>query len=292
MLPDGNNFLRIQAYYLRQSILWMKYRVRRLVKRNDEKLIQLKKLYRTHVGQCCFVFANGPSLKLLDPRKIESFVHGEEFDVFVVNQFLESDRFAFAGHVSLVLSDPGYFPDVFLPFANTWSRKRVERLFIPGPYEELCRSHVSHIEIYPFCDAEDSWIFSRNISPLHPRSYLSMTAYKALAIAVFLGYDKIYICGFDNTYIRNFYVDKENRAYRIDEHFDLHAYPDGQNRDYWPTETFGKGAVAELLVQYARLFKDLHRFPADRIVNLDPYSLVDAFPKHHDLDVYDSVVGR
>jgi hypothetical protein len=44
--------------------------------------------------------------------------------------------------------------------------------------------------------------------------------------------------------------------------------------------------VSALLMDYALHFSQLHRFPADRIVNLDPDSLIDAFPKVHDLDVY------
>lgn len=188
-------------------------------------------------------------------------------------------------------SDPASFSDSHRQRLEKWSGK-FKRLFVPTPHDKTLQNQLANVAVYPFCDAEDSWVFSRNISPLYPRSYVSMTAYKALAIALFLGYEKVYICGFDNTYIRNFHVDEANRVYRLDEHFDSVAYPNGKRRDYWPANTFGAGAVAELLVQYARLFKDLHRFPADRVINLDANSLVDAFAKSHDLDVYDPAVSR
>jgi hypothetical protein len=110
--------------------------------------------------------------------------------------------------------------------------------------------------------------------------------YKALAIAVYLGYSRIYLCGLDNSYVKTFFVDADNRIYRKDEHFDSDIYQIDGQRDYCLADRYGVGGVSALLMDYALHFSQLHRFPADRIVNLDPDSLIDAFPKVHDLDVY------
>jgi hypothetical protein len=47
-----------------------------------------------------------------------------------------------------------------------------------------------------------------------------------------------------------------------------------------------KRNVAEELLAYSRLFSDLYGFSKFDIVNLDPDSLTDAFPKFHNLDIY------
>ena len=42
--------------------------------------------------------------------------------------------------------------------------------------------------------------------------YTSMTAYKAFSNASYLGYEAIYICGFDNSYVKYLEVDEANQV--------------------------------------------------------------------------------
>ena len=44
--------------------------------------------------------------------------------------------------------------------------------------------------------------------------------------------------------------------------------------------------MARMLLDAAMAFLELYQYPKDRIVNLDPDSLIDAFPKDHNLDIY------
>ena len=57
-----------------------------------------------------------------------------------------------------------------------------------------------------------------NTSPVFPRGYVSMTLFKALALALFIDYDSIFVLGMDNTYPRNLYCDTHNRVMRLEHH--------------------------------------------------------------------------
>jgi hypothetical protein len=285
-LPGHGSFWRMQRFFAGEALRHIKRTLRGLVKPDRASIEDLLPLREKYRGRSCLVFGNGPSLSILDPGKIKAISEGG-MDVFCVNHFVDTDKFDLPQGVSLVLSDPKTLEgDWVSEYAK--SRVPVRRIFVPhrAYSSELSQAGNGKIKVYPFNDDAGSWIFSRNIDPTRPRSYLSLTLYKALAIAVYLGYSRIYLCGLDNSYVKTFFVDADNRIYRKDEHFDSDIYQIDGQRDYCLTDRYGVGGVAALLMDYALHFSQLHRFPADRIVNLDPDSLVDAFPKSHDLDVY------
>lgn len=98
-----------------------------------------------------------------------------------------------------------------------------------------------------------------------------MTLYKALALTIFCGYDDIYLLGMDNTYPRDLYNTIDNRPFNLERH---------ANGSYYSSMYVNN--VASELFTLAHLFNDLALFAKHskgRITNLDPYSLVDAFPK-------------
>ena len=109
-----------------------------------------------------------------------------------------------------------------------------------------------------------------------------MTAYKALSIACYMGYEKIYVCGFDNSYFKSIFVDKDNNVYYNDEHY----YSPRRPIDLKYKVSHEGRSVGELLYTHHFLFKQLEKYRGFPIINLDEESLVDAFKKHHDLDVY------
>ena len=105
-----------------------------------------------------------------------------------------------------------------------------------------------------------------------------MTAFKALQIACFLGYDEIIIAGFDNDYFKRITVDENNIVWEVDEHF--YDHDGGRKRRVCRPEYLGD-KVSEHLIASAMLFSDLEQFCFSRtkIANLIADSLVDAFPK-------------
>lgn len=253
----------------------------RIVLKNSSRLFGSKK------GKSAFVFANGPSMNILDPNKIKEYCQ-KGYEVFAVNSYINSNFGAIVTPNYYVLSDPAHF-GVSLNLLSDNRKKEVAEdldkiknlgveLFVPAQFYH----RVAGINKYPFCDSEN--LFSKNVSDiLKPRGYVSMTAYKALSIACYLGYDKIYICGFDNNYFKSLVVDSENNLYYMNEHFNecekslkvLHKIrkDEGEN-------------IGELLYNHHLLFKSLDKFCKESIINLDTNSLVDCFSKKHDLLVY------
>lgn len=281
-------------YYQESSILQIiKYRVISQIKSNIKNLIifyryknQIKKtlkLKSSKSNKKAFVFANGPSVNKLDPEKINGF----NYDIFCVNGFLFSE-FSKKVHPNYyILSDPSYFNGAK---GNDSQRniklnnKLLEKidnnkitLFAPLEHLNLCKVKYK----YGFNDVEN--IFSNNVYNItKPRSYRSMTAYKALAIACFLGYEEIYICGFDNSYFQNLEVDSDNNLSYVIPHL-----VGGESHRVFLEDVPGCGKnIGEYLYLDHNLFEDLEKFKSKNIFNLDKSGLVSSFSKKHDLDIY------
>ncbi|OHD63450.1 MAG: hypothetical protein A2096_16280 [Spirochaetes bacterium GWF1_41_5] len=241
-------------------------------------------------GKSAFVFANGPSLARLNPEKIAR-LQKQGYDIFAINSYLRSSFFKIAAPDYFLISDPAYFGDYrYLSkeqlagngmqeaLADLAELKKYPeiRLLIPIRYY----SKIKHENIICFNDSEYLW--GSNVNDLtRVRGYSSMTAYKSLAAACHLGYDKIYICGFDNNYFKHLFVNKKNEMFYRDEHF-----YDLDNPLIWKVHSYEGLSVGQLLWSHHFKFTDLEKFKNEPVINLDPDSLVDAFPKEHTLDVY------
>lgn len=242
-----------------------------------DNLKRTKELKSTKKGQKCFVFANGPSMNLLDVKKIEKY-QKTGFDVICVNSYILSDMAKTVVPNYYVLSDPTYFghSQNVIDSEKRQIAKLIELnilVFIPAQFSN--QNLFKHNCI--FNDLENR--FTINIDPTRPRGYPSMTAYKALAIACHLRYDSIYICGFDNDYFKTITVDENNDLYYINKHY----YDNGIKRKIAPNVGEGLG---NYLWEHHLLFKGLELFNHHNIINLNNNGLVDAFSKSHDLDVF------
>lgn len=243
-------------------------------------MLNSKDLEGTKRGQNAFVFACGGSMNNIDPIKIKAF----GYDIIAVNGYLLSDFGSKIPPTHYVLSDPSWFngsvgndryrdaernDKVINLLANLNAK-----LFVPLNYIK----YITYKELYGFCDIENS--LSTNVVNIgKPRGYNSVTAYKALAIALYLGYDHIYICGIDNNYLKYLEVDSSNRL--------SYAVPHIQKstRVYLDADGFC-ATVGEYMYRDHKLFEDLRKFPHSRITNLDSTSLICEFNKRHDLDIY------
>ena len=266
--------------FIATYILCVGYYILHILPQRDN-LKRTKELKNTKKGQKCFVFANGPSMDLLDVNKIEQYQKAG-FDVICVNSYILSDMAKTIVPNYYVLSDPVSFnvQTNYSTNEGTIINKKITKklgrmkipVFIPAQYSNL------NVPNYHYIFNDFGNRFTSNINPMKPRGYLSMTAYKALASACYLGYDTIYICGFDNDYFKNFSVDENNDIYFTDKHY----YDTGHKYNIKPNKGEGLG---NLLWEHHLLFKDLELFKKGSIINLNKDSLVDAFSKKHDLDV-------
>lgn len=253
-------------------------------------------------GRSAFVFSNGPSLKLLDAKKIARLQHERGMHVFGVNSYWLSDFGREAKADFYVLSDPCHWDgslseselhhlaveerslrqkafgaDVDLLWRELREDSRVE-LFVP--FHQYGRK--KHPRQFAYCDSVS--IYGRNVKNiLRPLNYVSMTAYKALSIACYMGYEKIYIAGFDNSFFKAIHVNKNNEV----EFQYVHGTSNGPSQRYaarggWLSADNVGAALYNLHFQ----FTHLDRFKEFPIVNLDPQSMVTSFTKQHELDVY------
>jgi len=236
-----------------------------------DRLKRTKELKNTKKGKKCFVLANGPSINLLNLKKIKKYQESG-FDVFCVNSSISTEIAKTIIPDYYILSCPNSFCEHAYGEIKLLNESDIP-LFIPAQFLKL----KLITNYYIFNDFENR--FSRNIDPTKPRGYCTMTAYKALAIACFMGYDKIYICGFDNDYFKTISVDENNDIYIIDKHF----YDSGVKIKSTPA--VGKG-MGDLMWEHYRLFKTLELFTHHDIINLNKNGLIDTFSKKPDIDIY------
>jgi len=109
----------------------------------------------------------------------------------------------------------------------------------------------------------DGW--TRNTNPTRARGYVGLTAYTAMALAQFMGFEPIYLCGFDSDAFRGIVLDDDLQV-GLAPH---HAYREHAFARLLPIKS-----VDAALEFYARHFHDLQLFDLDRFVNLTPNSLL------------------
>ena len=217
------------------------------------------------------IIGNGPSQGYLKKIELDKFVEtgGETYCV----NFWNSNK-SLSSHIPTWM----VFSDEYNLFGKNFKSINLIKylrsnpsinIIIPTHHIKLARGLKLPNKIHAIIDCELSiW---RNIHPLFPRGYLSMTLYKALAWAVHLGYHSIGLIGMDNTYPRKIYNDKNNRLCALETH--------AGNKDWINNLSPLFSNVSAYIDDLVRLFYHLEYFPQKNIVNLDPYSLTDRFKK-------------
>ncbi|CAN2170039.1 hypothetical protein MCEGKSE7_00038 [Candidatus Nanopelagicaceae bacterium] len=219
------------------------------------------------------VLGNGPSLGKINLENVKEM----QPDIFVVNSF---NQLAISAEIKpdyYCLSDPDSIikPDRSVPHNSDstfeYITQRKCTLILSHFYRKIKISESIN-RIY-FNDKEFT-LFGRNLNPCFPRGYSSLTILKAIAVALYMGYDKIYILGVDNTEFKSLVGNIDNKT--LLETNNLYADNSLVHMSY----IFGSaGGIAGQFLQYANWFGDFSKFPQDRIINLDTESLIDAFQK-------------
>jgi hypothetical protein len=217
------------------------------------------------------IIGNGPSQGYLKKIELDKFVKSGG-ETFCVNYWHENKNLSSHIPTWMVLSDPTSFNIKIKKSAELikYLKKNSSiKIILPTGSAKHIKNLMLKNDIYCFVDLELS--ISRNIYPLLPRGYISMTLYKALAFAIYLNYKSIGIIGMDNTYPRNIYINKKNRILNVETHAGTKNYTYDISHQYYN--------IAALLEDLSRLFYHLEYFPNKNILNLDPYSLTDRFRK-------------
>lgn len=268
---------------------------------NRAAIKRTRALRNSRAGRSAFVFATGPSMRKLDATKIERLRREGSFDVFGVNSYVSTDFGRIASPDLYILSDPAswsrqiaegeiaHLPEpersaarerFYEETGSVWKMLKENQTLLFVPVDKLAQT--TYPRAYAFCDAASVFV-SNVVDVTRPLGYRSWTAYKALSIACYLGYERIYVCGIDNDAFKSITVDRQNTRRARYAHF----YDDEAT-----TQTFvSDGHISKDLFYTALSFGSLERFSGLPIVNLDPDGLVDAFSKEHALDVYSEAVA-
>ena len=262
--------LRVIAEWLLKFLQTLLYRSKALRSTRQAK--------GSHTSQEALVIGNGPSAATLDWEAVNA-EQKNGLQVFTINYFLLSEANGVFTPDYVVLSDPITKPNVVsnLRTQELWQKIREipgSKLVVPISWFPLMQSdlELSHRTMYFDDSGLEGW--TKNIAPTRARGYLPLTAYKALAFAGYLGFNRINIIGIDNSMFRTISVDIENKLIQYPNHFfekgavftDLsYFYPTGIN-DYF----------RDVSLCFSSLTTYFTGLP---IVNLDGESLVDCFPK-------------
>lgn len=269
------------------SVLWLAYKKISSIKnifyyslsvlKNWKWVMGIVKLKGKSRLKKVIVIGNGPSQGMLNITKLIEF-QNKGGELICINFWTENEKLNQIIPNYLVISDPL----TLSPSCPEYLAEKNKRLHsyllknnsikIIAPIEQCKRlSNIfGMIRIIGYVD-HDLRYWTKNIKPIYPRGYFSMTLYKALALALWFEYEEIYIIGMDNTYPRNIYCDKDNKILN----HEIHA---GTN-DFVMDFSTVYNNMGDAIYDIAALFYDIQNFKNGKIFNLDPFSLTDTFKK-------------
>jgi len=242
---------------------------------SKQLLTPTKHMKNSKTGKTALVLGSGPSLSQLNASIAREYFD----DVFVVNNYYLLNISKELTPDYYCLSDPNYFVK---DKTNAVHQDHDLIKYMKDNDIVLLLSHFyrkftgyTTLKTLFFDDRE--WRTRRaRISPLKPRSYSSITLYKAIAMACFFGYDEIYVLGLDNTEFKSYVGSVDNKIYvNNGTHYASSTTPLAVTST---PEGYSSG-IAGRMQSYALHFGDLHFFKKYKILNLDSLSLIDAFKK-------------
>lgn len=235
-----------------------------------------------------FVFANGPSISDLDLMKVKTLVDENQFDLITINSFaskaisqfdLRPTFSLFADHYHFTGGESGVLTEQANADIEAINKKSIPA-FVPCQFIEQSQFNKS----IPFCTVTN--LYSNNVSDVcRPLGYYPLTALYAISVALNLKYENIYVCGFDNSYFKDFEVDQENKKYFYDKHF----YDSSKHNKREVAAVYEK--TSDVFLNFYRYFAFMekisrHGVRGSRIFNIAKTTYTDAFDRELKLDIY------
>lgn len=251
------------------------------------------------------ILANGPSLKT-SIEKYSDFIRNN--DIYVVNQFCESDFYNTLKPQFYILADPDFFQSEYRKndyrtnsmnsfFDTFFSKTKWDiSLIVPDYAKEslFMQKCATKKNIVPFFyntknslayEKSDYYFKLLNANAICPpmRNVLNL----ALYMGIYKKYKEIYIFGAENNFLQVLNIDQQNNSlYFLYEHFYDQPYKQPLYYDFDKPE-LGTIKLYEFLERHSKTMKlywDLKEY-ADfndvKIYNCSEYSLIDAFERKH-----------
>lgn len=226
---------------------------------------------RTGVGESLLIVANGPSAERLPTGFVGEF-RAQGGSVMGMNWAHLNPALAGAGIDYYLSADRRMVENSEKASGLMKYLKEQKPIFgfVPEMRIQKWEEILPEISFIPFCHYYIKYLRMPwwGLSPLHPKAFTAHSGLHALQMATWLGFDRVFIVGFDNSYVQEFSVTAENRLRR------------GRSHAGEETETFfSDGNTVNFLERQAMLFRDYWLFCAEPVWNLDLESLTDAFEK-------------
>lgn len=255
---------------------WLVYRALTLSYRS-RALATLAKVSEVVGTREILILANGPSASKLNVAELLRQQQQGRIFVIVMNSFYDSPISNQVQPDLLMLSDNFHHPrridqdQQARLFWETISQNKSLLLGAPLDWYPSVVGNQSFSNDFIFFDDAglEGWV--KNINPARARGYGSMTAQKAIALALISKAETIKLLGFDNSMFMGLEVDASNRVFESAPYFFGKAKLN--------EVTYFTGGTADYFYYISRIFSDFKLLNSPRVVNLDPASLVDAFRK-------------
>ncbi|MFC4991823.1 hypothetical protein [Rubritalea tangerina] len=241
---------------------------------------------RKNKAENVFVFANGPSLSCIDFSKIKSLIDCGEFDLIVVNNFASKviEKYDITPTLG-VFADPVHYgerPEVKGSFDKDISVMNDRNIPAMVPYRYYDKSKFSNS--VPYSGVRN--VFRTNVSDLSkPLGYMYLSALHALSSALYIGYENVYICGYDNSYFKSYGVDDDGSQFFQDEHF----YDAKVGRRYLPESQYGPTSfVFYDTYRHFKYLEKVQRYASSDIgiKNIAKMTYTNSFERDFSLNVY------
>ncbi len=277
---EKRNIVNLVLYRIVILIVWVVYYFKfRKELGLTKKFINEIRIDVQEKNKFAFVFANGPSLSQIDLLKIKKYCDEEGGDLIAINSFLSKSadvvkpRFAvFADNVHFAGGESQYSEDV------DTCRSLGIQYFAPVKY--LVKGDVLMHGYCSICNLDSN----STSDILKPAGYYGVTAFFAISLAKMIGYKAIYICGFDNSYFKDFSVSRDGvMSIHHKHYYDKSSSNTKISPSYKNTSQFFFDVYRHFLY-LEKICDDAHQI---KNVALDSY--LSSIPRCNDLDIYKNV---
>ena len=276
-LNETRSIWAIVLYRIISKLVWVIYKIKyRHQLRKTLQFIDEQRKEINKKNKSVFVFANGPSMGDINLSKVDALCKEEKFDLIAINSYLSKSADV-AKPTYAIFADNVHFNNATGQYKSDIEECIKHGIVYFAPAKYVSKSDKLRFGYCSLCNIDAA--NTSNI--LSPAGYYGVTAFFALSLAKMLGYQNIYVCGFDNSYFLDFEVLDDGEMCIRHKHY----------YDNKTSETKVKclyGSTSEFFFDTYRHFAYLEKISKNSasIKNIAKKSYLSSIPREFNLDVY------